>query len=210
MATGCGDGKARLFDTVKGTPLREVNAHSVPNNEGAVYALAFSPDGKQFVTGSKDHSLKLFTTVDGKLVREFKFVKDKEKGHTDAVISIAFSPDGSRIVSGSADKTIKVWNVADGKVVQEFGNPSHPGWVYGVAYIDGGKKLVSVGGALRLQGYLATWDTSTGKLLSGKEYNLGTMFALGVSPDGKVMGIGTGGSIRATRDLNRALLMKVP
>jgi WD40 repeat protein len=216
LATGCGDGRLRLFDAAKGVLVRELNAHPLPKNEGAVYAVAFSPDGKQVASGSKDQSLKVFNVADGKLVREFKAFKEKEspKGHHDAVLCVAFSPDGKQVASGGADRAVKVWNVADGAVAEmanrAFKGASHPGWVYALRFADGGKKLLSAGAAPRLRGYAAVWDVSTGKPLWGREMNVGTIFALAASPDESLLALGTGGSVRAERDLNLGLILKMP
>jgi WD40 repeat protein len=202
--------------------LREIIAHKTPNLQ-AIYCVAFSPDGKHILSGSIDQSLKLLDTTSGKLVQEFKAFKEKafEKGHQEAVLSAAFSPDGKQIVSGGMDRTIKVWNVADGNVLRELTNttlkpapgmpaPAHPGWVYSVRFLDGGKRIVSAGAAPRLRGYLATWDAASGKLLFGKEMGIGTLFALGASGDGEQLALGTGGSVRTGPELNQAIVIKTP
>src|SRR5262249_23706891 len=105
LATGCHDGRVRIFDVVKGTVVREIQAHVTMPQPSAVYCLAWSADGKQIVSGSYDHSLKLWNTADGKLIREFKGYEDKkfEKGHRDSVVSAALSPDGKTLASGDWD-----------------------------------------------------------------------------------------------------------
>jgi WD40 repeat protein len=217
LVTGCGDGQVRLYDIAKGALSKAIVAHpGMPNQPSAVYAVAFSPDGKSILSGSYDQSLKLWSVPDGKLIREFKGYKAKtsEKGHQEAVLCAAFSPDGTRIASGGMDRAIKIWNVATGEVERELIDPAtkppsaHPGWVYALRWIDGGKKIVSVGGAPRLKGSMATWDTATGKLLEGKELAVGTIYALGVSADEKLLGLGTGGSLRAEKDYNTGLILK--
>src|SRR5205823_10503026 len=130
-----------------------------------IYCIAWTPDGKQIVTGSLDHTLKLWDANNGNAVREFKGFKEKdfEKGHRDGVFCVAFSPDGKQLVSGSSDRMPNMWHVADGSVVRDFVNPnlkpqgnvpppSHPGWVYGVRFTPDGKYLVSVGGAPQNKG----------------------------------------------------------
>jgi WD40 repeat protein len=223
LVIGCSDGRVRIYDLVKGALLREIIAHNTPNMQ-AIYCVAFSPDGKQVISGSIDQTLKLWDAVSGKMIQEFKAYKEKvfEKGHQEAVLSAAFSPDGKQIVSGSMDRTIKVWNVADGNVVRELVNPAfkpsgpgqpasaHPGWVYAVRFVEGGKKIVSAGAAPRLRGYLATWNAASGKLLFGKEMSIGTLFALGVSADGERLVLGTGGSVRTGAELNQGIVMKMP
>jgi WD40 repeat protein len=226
LATGCHDGKMRLLDVAKGTPIREVNAHIGAMNVAApIYCVAWSADGKQVLTGSNDHSLKLWDATNGNMVREFKAYAEKtfEKGHKDGVFCAAFSPDGKTIASGSSDRTIKLWNVADGAVLRDLVNPNlkpaaapasaqaHPGWVYGVRFTPDGKYLVSAGGAPQNKGFLAVWSVADGKLVSGEELPLGVFFALAMSPNGQQLALGTGGNPRAAgQEPVATYLMKVP
>ena len=217
IVTGCGDGQVRLYDVAKGALTKAIVAHpGMPNQQLAVYVVAFSPDGKSVLSGSFDQSLELWNAADCKLIRTFEAYKEKkfEKGHQEAVSCAAFSPDGTKIASGCLDRTIKIWDVATGNVVRELIDPAtkpptaHPGWVYALRWVDGGKTIISVGGAPRLKGSMATWDAATGKLIAGKELDVGTIYALGVSADEKLIGLGTGGSLRAEKDYNTGLILK--
>jgi WD40 repeat protein len=224
LATGCHDGRVRIFDVAKGNVIREIQAHVTQPQPSAVYCLAWSADGKQIVSGSYDHSLKLWNSADGKLVREFKGYEDKkfEKGHREGVFFAAFSPDGKTLASaGGYDHTIKIWNVADGSVVRELTNPhlkasapsqAHPGVIYRVRYTPDGKRLISAGGAPRLRGYLAIWNAGDGKMLYGGEQSLGTLFSLAISADGKYLAVGAGGSSAGGEEGNKnnAYVMKLP
>jgi WD40 repeat protein len=226
LATGCHDGRVRIFDMAKGTVLREIQAHIGPMNQpSAVYCLAWSADGKQLVSGSFDRSLKLWNAADGKLIREFKGYEEKkfEKGHREGVFFVAWAPDGKTLASaGGCDRTIKIWNSADGSVVREFVNPriksavappqAHPGDIYQLRFTPDGKRLISVGGAPRLRSYLAIWNVTDGKMLHGEEQALGTLFSLAVSADGKYLAVGAGGSsVGADVDnKNNAYVMKLP
>jgi WD40 repeat protein len=222
LATGCHDGRVRIYDVAKGTVLRDIAAHVTMPQPSAVYCLAWSADGKQLVSGSFDRSLKLWNAADGKLIREFKGYTDKtfEKGHREGVVSVALAPDGKTLASaGGWDHTIKIWNVADGSVLRDLIDPklkppqSHPGVVYALRYTPDGKHLLSVGGAPRNQGFLAVWSAADGKLLHGGELPLGTLFSLAVSPDGKFLAVGTGGGANpagAEGSMNNAYVMKLP
>jgi WD40 repeat protein len=227
LATGCHDGRLRIFDVAKGAQAREIQAHVTQPQPSAIYCLAWSGDGKQVVTGSYDHSLKLWNAADGKMIREFKGYEDKkfEKGHTDAVVFAALAPDGKTLASaGGWDRSIKIWNLADGSVVRELANPSfkagavpqspqaHPGVVYRVRYTPDGKRLISAGGAPRLQGYLAIWNVADSKMLYGAEQSWGTLFSLAVSADGKYVAVGAGGSSAGGEEGNKnnAYVMKLP
>jgi WD40 repeat protein len=226
LATGCHDGKLRLFDLAKGTPIREINAHIGPMNVPApIYTVSWSPDGTKLLTGSNDHSLKLWNPTTGAQLVECKPYDEKAfpKGHEDSVFCAAFSPDGTIIASGGSDRQIKLWNVANGQVIRELANPklkpgplpapllAHPGWVYGVRFTPDGKTLVSAGGAPMNRGFLGVWNVADGKLLSGDEMPLGTFFALALSPDGKYLALGTGGNPKATgQQPVKAYILKLP
>jgi len=230
LATGCHDGKLRFFDLAKNAQAKEVNAFpppAMPPNSPAfpIYCLAFTADGKQVLAGGLEKSAKLYDVASGNLVKELKAYKEKEfeAGHKDGVFSLAIAPDGKLIATGSSDKTVKLWNPADGSVVRTLSNPtlkpagptspppSHPGAVYGVRFLEGGQKLLTVGSAPRGLGYLAVWNVADGKLLHSEEVPLGTLYALAVSADGGRIALGTGASVRtAGDDANNAYLMQTP
>jgi WD40 repeat protein len=188
--------------------------------------VAWTPDGKQVASGSLDRSIKLWDATTGALVREFKGYKEKEfeKGHRDGVFTLAFSPDGKTLASGGSDRSVKLWNVADGSVLREFAHPgllkpgalpqppqAHPGWVYGVRFTPDGKALVSAGAAPQNHGFLAVWDVSDGKPLAAEEVPTGVIFALAVSPDGKLLALGTGGPGRpGSPEPNVSYVVKMP
>ncbi|KAG6914016.1 hypothetical protein DXG01_002920, partial [Tephrocybe rancida] len=78
-----------------------------------IYDIGISPDGKQVVSGSYDHSVCIWDTLTGELVKELK-------GHTNAVWSVAFSPDGTHVVSGSYDQLVRIWDALTKDLVKEL------------------------------------------------------------------------------------------
>ena len=60
---------------------------------------------KNIVSGSDDHTLKLWDASSGQEIMPLK-------GHKGWVDCVAFSPDGKKIVSGSYDFTLKVWDAS--------------------------------------------------------------------------------------------------
>jgi WD40 repeat protein len=73
--------------------------------------VAFSPDGKQVVSGSDDTTVRLWDAATGTPLQTLE-------GHSRAVISVAFSPDGKQVVSGSYDTTVRLWDAATGTPLQ--------------------------------------------------------------------------------------------
>jgi WD40 repeat protein len=66
-----------------------------------VTLVAFSPDGKQIVSRSKDNTVRRWDVTTGQQLLPAL------QGHTNAVSSVAFSPDGKQIVSRSKDNTVR-------------------------------------------------------------------------------------------------------
>src|SRR5208282_5306230 len=56
-------------------------------HSGTVRSVAFSPDGKTALSGSGDHTARLWDLATGREIRKFE-------GHSGEVSSVAFSPDG--------------------------------------------------------------------------------------------------------------------
>ncbi|KAM0169111.1 hypothetical protein ACHAPF_010297 [Botrytis cinerea] len=110
--------------------LQTLEGHTNP-----VTSVAFSPDGKQVVSGSDDKTVRLWDTVTGQQIQPTL------EGHTDYVRSVAFSPDGKQVVSGSDDKTVRLWDTATGQQIQPT-LEGHTDWVNSVAFSPDGKKAV--------------------------------------------------------------------
>ena len=69
-----------------------------------VNAVAFSPDGKYVVSGSKDRTIRLWNVASGQTLGE------PWHGHEGMVNAVTFSPDGKTIVSTSEDNTLRFWD----------------------------------------------------------------------------------------------------
>jgi WD40 repeat protein len=109
----------------------------IPAHKDAVYALAFSPDGKTLATAGYDRVIKLWNVAAPS--QPIRTLTD----HSDAVYSLAWHKDGKLLASGSADRTVKVWDAATGKRLYTLGDPTD--WVYAVAWSPDGKRLAAGG-----------------------------------------------------------------
>ncbi|KAG8915462.1 hypothetical protein FRC02_004515, partial [Tulasnella sp. 418] len=84
---------------------------------GNVRSVAFSPDGSRIVSGSDDHSVRIWDTSTGSCVRILE-------GHTNQVQSTCFSPDGTVAASSSDDGTLRLWDPSTGEHLKTFGGTS--------------------------------------------------------------------------------------
>ena len=80
---------------------------TLEGHSGAIYAVAFSSDGKLVASGSDDGTVKLWDTATGALQWTLE-------DHSGLVNAVAFSSDGKLVASGSHDGTVKLWDAATG------------------------------------------------------------------------------------------------
>lgn len=119
-----------------------------------VTALDFHPDGKLIAVGSGPPSragqLLIFSTVDGKLVKELEGV------HSDTVLAVRFSPDGRLLASSAADKIIRVIDPVKGSVLRSLEGHTHH--VLSLAWHDNAATLVSASADQTVK----VWDAENG------------------------------------------------
>jgi len=208
VATGCQDGQLRVYDVTKapGTVAKAIPAHILPQPQ-SIYAVAWHPDGKLVASASLDKSIKIWDATAGTMAKEIKPGSDEVPkpgtarlpGHTDQVFTLAYSKDGKQLASGSSDRTLKLWNTETGALIRDFSNPnfkplaegapapSHPGFVQCAKFTTDGTKIVSVGTAPKLRGFLAVWNVADGKMLYGQELEFGPLYSVDIRADGSLI-----------------------
>jgi WD40 repeat protein len=147
---------------------------AVFSHAGVVTGVAFSPDGKTVITGSQDHTARLWDAATGQPI-------GRTLTHGNWVRAVAFSPDGKTVITGSWDKSARLWDAATG---QPIGPPlTHQGLVYAVAFSPDGKTVIT-GGADKTA---RLWDVATGQPLGQPLTHPGWVMAVAFSPDGKTV-----------------------
>jgi WD40 repeat protein len=97
---GSQHGDIRVYSAAATAQLARFDGH----HDDAVTCLAASPDGRLAVSGSADHTVRVWDVATGE-------ERWKLDGHTGPVTGVAFSPDGRRVASCAADRTWRVWEL---------------------------------------------------------------------------------------------------
>jgi len=146
------DGRLISWDATANEPkpVRVIEAHRGDQAHlGWVRTLAVSPNGKQVATGGNDRMVRLWSTEDGSLVREFA-------GHPLFVFSVIFHPETHDLVTGDLKGNIHHWDAKTGALVRKFelaqyelyfdiGDWSHYGGILSLAFSPDLKHLLASG-----------------------------------------------------------------
>ncbi|KAM3082705.1 hypothetical protein ACMFMF_002359 [Clarireedia jacksonii] len=139
----------------------------------SVNSVAFSPDGKQVVSGSSDRTVRLWDTATGQQILPVL------EGHTSSVYSVAFSPDGKQVVSGSLDRTVRLWDTATGQQILPA-LEGHTSNISSVAFSPDGKQVISRSWDRTVR----LWDTATGQqILPALEGHTSSVHSVAFSPE---------------------------
>ena len=144
---------------------------------GAVFAVAFSRDGKLFATGDSGCAIGLWKVSD---CQQIVFCK----GHTDWIRSLTFSPDGTTLASASFDKTVKLWDIRTGECLKTL--QGH-GRVNSVSISPDGKTLASGSHDKTV----TLWDIRTGECLKTFQGHTDTVRSVEISSDGRIIASGS-------------------
>jgi WD40 repeat protein len=130
-----------LIDILDGRIVRTLVGH---NHD--VTRLAFSPDGRSLISGSRDKTAIVWDVATGA-------ARTVLKAHNGPVWGVAFSPDGRRVATGSQDHTAFLWDANAGRALVRL--DGHTDAIYAVAWSPDGRTIATGGGDRRLALYNA-------------------------------------------------------
>jgi WD40 repeat protein len=84
----------------------------LPRQNGAISALAWSPDGSKIGVGGMASEVNIYNPDSGELVASCKAAP--------GIYAIAFTPDGSRLATGGFDGHVRICNSSTGEMIRDF------------------------------------------------------------------------------------------
>ena len=122
LVTAGDDKTIRVWNVPEGRATRQILGEIGEGDNGKIYAIAVSPNGKYLAAGGyfPDDEIRLYDFHSGKMLNLLK-------AHTNVVNDLAFTPDGNYLISVSSDNAVRLWNM-DHMTDKSKGYGILPGW----------------------------------------------------------------------------------
>lgn len=191
LATGGGvpsrSGELKIWNVADGRLIREIKeAHSE-----TVFAVRFSPDGKQLASAAGDRLIKFIDAQSGETIRRMA-------GHTGHVLGLSWKADGKMLISGGSDNVLKLWDVEKGLPLRTMKGTTYQIGAYkrditAVAFIGDSEQILAASGDGTVRLHRTTSDNDVLTFAGSKGYQ----HSVAATPDGRsVIATGSDGSLR--------------
>lgn len=149
----------------------------------AVMDVSWSPDGQRIATACVDHTVRVWSAVDGENLWRWHF-----NGRA-FVNTLAWSPDGRYLACGANDGNVHVWDVL--KMRQEYVYEKHRKAVNAVSWSPDGQRIASASNDKTVH----VWGALDGDGAFTYHRHEAKVLAVKWSPDGQYLASGGGDAV---------------
>lgn len=193
--------------TVWQADLRRVSLHQVnfayanlaksvfADTLGAIFAVAFSPNGQLLATAGPHGEICLYRVADSQQLLACH-------GHTSWIWSVTFSPCGRIVASGSEDQTVRLWDTSTGECIKTL--PGHSSAIRSVAFSGDGQTLASGSEDFLVR----LWDVGTGHCLKTIQAFGNKVMSVAFSPQRTMLASGHNDSLVRLWDISTTQCLK--
>ncbi len=161
------------------SPSRAVAPGLLPEACRPVLALALSPDNARLAVGCRNEVV-LFEVG----ATALKFLA-RARAQLDPVESLAWLPDGKHLVSGAFRRVI-LWDAAALTPVRET-STGLTDRISALQVLPGGAQVLLADGQVAENGFVRVLEVASGQVLRSWQAHGDTIFAMALSPDGKLL-----------------------
>jgi WD40 repeat protein len=175
VALGTQDGGIQIWDAE--APLGDELEATMDGHDTILFLLAFSPDGRQLASASRDGTARVWDVATGDELVVLP--------HGAQVRSVVFHPDGDRILTGDWEGNARVWDVTPQGASERLTLPAH-NEIRAAAFSPDGQFLLTGG----WDGLAKIWDPASGELIHTLQGHAAFVGAAAYSPDGRRVATG--------------------
>lgn len=139
--------QTRVASHLTGNTVFSFNQHT-----DLITSAAWSPDGRYIVTGSFDHTARVWNAASGNLVCTYQA--------DDVIYAVAWSPN-SQLIASESNNAVHIWNAANCSENTNYAVHTESGSIMSVAWSPNGQNIAS-GGWDRTADI---WNITSGKTL---------------------------------------------
>ena len=148
--------------------------------EARVFCVAITPDGQTLVSAGCDNTIKIWDLKTNELLHSLHCSNE--------VYLVAITPDGEKLIGVEDSNIIQIWDLNNQELLKNLGTYSlqHSGHIYwwhsNSIVISPDQERIIVSNTI-----FKSYDLMTGKLRTLIGRNLGRVYALTITPDGKTL-----------------------